>query len=222
MKFLLNSSINTLPTQDNLYLWNKSTTDKCFLCKNRDSTCHTLSNCSIQLNQGRYTWRHDNIVKYIYDSVDKEKYSVFADLEGCKTENGKTIPVDIHPTGDRPDIVVIDRKRKVLHTLELTVPFERNIDLRHTEKTNRYAYLITDVKTHKTNILAFEIGARGHVSADNKARLKTIHSLCSKDLKLKTFIENISALAITGSYVIFCNRKDPTWSVSTPFLKPLF
>ena len=78
------------------------------------------------------------------------------------------------------------------------------------------------MKTHKTNTLAFEIGARGHVSADNKARLKTIYSLCSKDLKLKTFIENISALAITGSYVIFCNRKDPTWSVSTPFLKPLF
>ena len=70
MKFILNACINTLPTQDNLKLWNKSTCDKCAQCGNRDSTLHTLSGCKGALEPGKYTWRHANIIKYIDDSVD--------------------------------------------------------------------------------------------------------------------------------------------------------
>ena len=54
MKFLLNSFIHTLPTQNNLKLWNKTLSDKCHLCSNRDSTLHCLSGCSVSLTQGRY------------------------------------------------------------------------------------------------------------------------------------------------------------------------
>ena len=62
MKVILNAIINTLSTQDNLKLWNKFTCDKCALCGNRDSTLHTLYGCKILLNQGRCTWRYDNII----------------------------------------------------------------------------------------------------------------------------------------------------------------
>ena len=64
-KFILNSTIHTLPTQNNLKLWNKTSSDKCILCGNRDSTLHTLSACKHSLEGGRYTWRHDNIINYI-------------------------------------------------------------------------------------------------------------------------------------------------------------
>ena len=63
-----------------------------------------------------------------------------------------------------------------------------------TEKDNSYNFLKQDVRTHLTNILAFEIGVRGNISAENRARLKTIHELYSKDIKLKVFVENMSAL----------------------------
>ena len=68
MKFLLNSFINTLPTQDNLKLWSKTFSDKCHLCKNKDSSLHCLNGCKIALRQGRFTWRHDNIITYIVNS----------------------------------------------------------------------------------------------------------------------------------------------------------
>ena len=87
MKFILDASINCLSTQDNLKLWNKSTSDKCFLCGNRDSTLHTLNGCKVALDQGRYTWRHDNIFKYIVDSIDS-KYTVNSDIEGHMTGTG--------------------------------------------------------------------------------------------------------------------------------------
>ena len=91
MKFTQNASINTLPTQDNLKLWNKSTCDKCALCGNRNSTLHTLSGCKIALNQRRYTWRHDNIVKYISDSINTTKYTVSADIEVYRNATGGTL-----------------------------------------------------------------------------------------------------------------------------------
>ena len=77
MKFILNSITNTLPTQDNLKLWGETFSDKCHLCKNRDSTLHCLNRCKVSLNQGRYTWRHDNILKYIVNSVENSKFMVY-------------------------------------------------------------------------------------------------------------------------------------------------
>ena len=41
-KFLLNSVIDTLPTKSNLKLWNKTTSDKCDFCKNKEATLHVL------------------------------------------------------------------------------------------------------------------------------------------------------------------------------------
>ena len=91
MQFLLNSFIHTLPTQNNLKLWNKTYSDKCKLCNNRDSTLHCLSGCKFMLEQGRYTWRHDSILKYITDNIDTQRYKVYSDIKGCQTENGGTL-----------------------------------------------------------------------------------------------------------------------------------
>ena len=70
-------------------LWNKSTRDKCALCGNRDSTLPTLSGCKVVLELG--TWRHDNIIKYIADSVDTVMYSVISDIEGYRKISGGTL-----------------------------------------------------------------------------------------------------------------------------------
>ena len=53
MKFLLNSSINTLPTKSNLKLWGKSKSDKCDLCGWVQNLKHILSACTRALDQGR-------------------------------------------------------------------------------------------------------------------------------------------------------------------------
>ena len=212
MKFLINASIHTLPTQNNLKLWNKSTSDKCKLCDNRDSTLHTLSGCRVALVEGRFTWRHDNIVRYICDSIDKTKVEVYSDIPGYRTANGGSIPAEFTITLDKPDIVIVDRKNKAVNIFELTVPFESNIKERNTYKNNKYAYLLTDITELRPSVTAFEIGVRGFVTKENKARLENIHKYCDKSIKFKTFLENISVLAINSSYYIFTCRKEPTCS----------
>ena len=121
---------------------------------------------------------------------------------------------------DRPDIVIIDNKNDKVHIFELTVPFESNIKARHTYKSNKYGYLVTDIPQYDVNITAFEVGSRGLIDSDNKKRLSDIYKLCRKDIKLKTFLHNISALSITSSYYIYCCRKEPQWGAIPPLAAP--
>ena len=51
-----------------------------------------------------------------------------------------------------------------------------NEKVRHTEKQNRYASMETDIVRMKANIVAFEIGARGYISKENRTRIKSIYS----------------------------------------------
>ena len=82
LKFILNASLDTLPTAANLFKWNKSTSDQCKLCKARETTLHILNNCKVSLDNGKYLWRHNNIINYIVKLVNTTKFSVYSDLPG--------------------------------------------------------------------------------------------------------------------------------------------
>ena len=188
MKFILNSFTNTLPTQDNLKLWGKSFSDKCHLCKNRDSTLHCLNGCKVALNQGRYTWRHNNILQYIVNSVDTSRFSVYSDLPGYQTSNGGSLLPSLIVTTLKPDVVIVDNVKKEVVIYELTSPFEKNIHTQHKYKCDKYAHFETDIKSHKTTVVAFEVGARGGLTDQNITRLTNMHKQhLHRHIKKKVF-----------------------------------
>ena len=84
-KFAINSSLDTLPSGDNLKRWGKRVSDVCPLCGNSKQTLnHILSSCSSALNQGRFTWRHDSVLRTLYAFVEgrlRNGYSIFADSD---------------------------------------------------------------------------------------------------------------------------------------------
>ena len=121
----------------------------------------------------------------------------------------------------KPDLVIIDKKRKQLFLFELTVPFKRNIKIRQTEKTNKYAYFVSDITFYETFLCAFEIGTRGYISSSNQHSLSRIHKFVKPGIKLGKFKENISALSVYSSYHIFLCRKEPLWA-EPPLLMPPF
>ena len=217
--------MDTLPTNANLKQWGKSPTDKCPLpgCGVRQTVAHLLSSCKVSLKQHRYTYRHDGIIAYIGECLDKSRFEIYTDLPGHQTPDGRTIPSSICLTPDRPDIVIIDRRSGDLYIFELTCSFDRdeNFWFAHTEKSNKYAYLLTDITELKPHITAFEVGTRGFVSKDNSDRLKSLHKFCRRNIKFSVFMKNISALAVNASYYLFICRKDPVWSdpplLSAPF-----
>ena len=109
LKFLLNATLDTLPTGANFVKWNKKTGDKCALCNCRETTSHILKGCKASLDMGKCLWRHNNLINYIVQSVDTTKFKVYADLPE-HTVDGGTIPADICITPQKPDIVIIDEK----------------------------------------------------------------------------------------------------------------
>ena len=216
LKFLLNASIDTLPTAANLHKWKKSTSDQCKLCRARETTCHILNNCNVSLLNGKYLWRHNNIVNYVMKSLDTAKYSVFSDLPGYTVGGEGSIPPELCITVQKPDIVIQDKKNKNLHIFELSVPIEANgnIEKRHREKSDKYAHFVTDITGYNCQVTCFEIGSRGYISTRNHSSLYTLHKFTKPGIKLSKFKENISA---PSSYHIFITRKEELF-VEPPYL----
>ena len=50
--------------------WDADEDGNCKLCEASHGTIqHSLSGCPVSLQQGRYTWRHDKVLKQIYEQV---------------------------------------------------------------------------------------------------------------------------------------------------------
>ena len=116
LKFLANAHIDTLPTAANLKRWKKSSSDKCKLCKGRQTTAHCLNICKVAMDTGRWTWRHNNIVNYVVNSLDTTKYTVFSDIEGHEAPGGGTVPPEIIVTNLKPDITIWDKVNNKFHS----------------------------------------------------------------------------------------------------------
>ena len=72
LSFALNGVQLTLPTPDNLKRWGKNVSGKCKLCaKDKCTLLHILAGCYKSLEQGRYTWRHDSILKEFEKAINQ-------------------------------------------------------------------------------------------------------------------------------------------------------
>ena len=64
-KFLIRSVYDVLPTPSNLAVWGTDVDPTCVLCGRRCTLEHILSSCSASLTAGRYTYRHNQVLKVI-------------------------------------------------------------------------------------------------------------------------------------------------------------
>ena len=60
---------NTLPTQSNLSKWGISSSSDCSFCLSPETLLHIVAGCKSYLDQGRFTWRHDSVLKFIAKSL---------------------------------------------------------------------------------------------------------------------------------------------------------
>eukprot|EP00745_Piridium_sociabile_P013033 TRINITY_DN19587_c0_g2_i5.p1 TRINITY_DN19587_c0_g2~~TRINITY_DN19587_c0_g2_i5.p1 ORF type:complete len:145 (-),score=28.54 TRINITY_DN19587_c0_g2_i5:650-1084(-) len=65
ISFILRSVYDLLPSNANLVKWGKSDDPACPLCQGKQTVEHVLSSCKVALAQGRYTWRHNQVLKEI-------------------------------------------------------------------------------------------------------------------------------------------------------------
>ncbi|XP_024141063.1 uncharacterized protein LOC112154399 [Oryzias melastigma] len=80
IKFLIQSVYDVLPSPTNLQRWGLSDTALCQLCQKRGTLEHILSSCSKALVEGRYRWRHDQVLRALADTVS-------AAITNCKYQH---------------------------------------------------------------------------------------------------------------------------------------
>ena len=168
LKFAINAGINTLPSADNLKRWGKRVNNRCGFCGNIQTLAHILSNCSVALEQGRFTWRHDSVLKSIVTFVHSKLrpgFSLFSDLTGFQSPSGGVIPPHVLVTPLRPDVFLINEESREVVLFELTCPWEQNIDRSHEYKENKYAPIVADMsRNYKVFHFSVEVAARGFIS----------------------------------------------------------
>ncbi len=183
VKFLLNSVLDTLPTNSNLMRWGKRSNSKCELCSHHDTLLHTLNNCPTMLKDGRYTWIHNSVLSHMFilaQNQSKETgWIIHSDLPGHNNKcDISTVPTDICVTTQIPNIVMINRPHKIAILIELTVCFETNFEKSAQRKENRYGSLLNDIQStpFTCELITIVVGSRGLVSVDNRSKLTTIYS----------------------------------------------
>ena len=157
----------------------------------------------------------------IYINFNTDSHlAMFTDIPG-KSINGGTIPADIITTGQRPDIVLINRKEKKIALLELTVSFEKNAEKAHLRKASRYHDLTQDIKKNGwlAECLPFEVGSRGHITKKTKTDLCNILTRYNIKLQKKKIFDELCKIALLCSFFIFQAHCQPTWQ-SPPYLHP--
>ena len=135
--------------------------------------------------------------------------------------HGGVIPPHILSTSLRPDVFAVDETNHVIAILELTCPWERNIEKDHEYKEQKYAPLVADLsRDYRVYQFSIEVSARGFISKENKSRVKAfLLKVCNvgngEMQKLITFCSKASLLA---SFSIFSARNEPSWSSPHPLL----
>ncbi|RXN23864.1 reverse transcriptase [Labeo rohita] len=71
IRFLIQGVYDILPSPSNLYTWGRVETPACPLCSKPGTLEHILSSCSKALGEGRYWWRHDQVLKSIAEAISK-------------------------------------------------------------------------------------------------------------------------------------------------------
>ena len=147
-------------------IWGKKMSANCKLCGNTQTLLHVLHGCKTVLEQGRYTWRHHCVLNHLETYIRglKNNANIISDLPG-RSLSGLTIPPEVLVTSSRPDLDINYPEANVIKIIELTVPFETNIEKVNSFKTIKYATLIQYIedKHISSELTCVEIGCRGYV-----------------------------------------------------------
>ena len=206
LKFALNASLNTLPTNANLHTWGKKTRDTCPLCKeHRQSLLHVLNHCQVAMDLRRYSQRHDEVLQVFGNFIQTSlppHYSVTID----HLMWSYSFPHHITPTNMRPDIVWWSDHQRELWLFELTISFESLVAEARERKHAKYQDLVEAGRAagYRTELITIEVGSRGMLSHSDLELLAEAIGSTQKDIA--NLCLTVIRTTLLGSFKIWCSR----------------
>ena len=172
-------------------------TETCRMCGDKEETIsHIVSECK-QLAQNEYKLsRHDKVAAILHRDICKKNgfecgdksYEHVVDSEKKVLENEDVkvlwdfpIQTDKKLDHNRPDITMIDKRKKVCWLIDVACPFDTRIDKKEHEKIEAYTELKYEVlkvwraEVQKVFIVPIIIGALGSVTKKLGKNLEMIN-----------------------------------------------
>ena len=147
---------------------------KCRMCGERDETInHIVSECS-KLAQREYKTRHDWVGKVIHWELCKKlnfhhatKWYTHKPESVLENETHKIlwdfeIQTDHLITARRPDLVLINKKKRTCQIVDFAVPADHRVKLKEIEKKDKYLDLARELKklwNMRVKVVPIVIGA---------------------------------------------------------------
>ena len=97
LKFLIKSVYDLLPTPANKCVWFRTEEFKCQLCGGSGTLNHILSACPVALQQGRFRYRHDEVLKEISKHIDEKRKQ----MNSSPWKKKKKKKIEFLKTGER-------------------------------------------------------------------------------------------------------------------------
>jgi len=193
--------LRCLPTNSNLHRWDRSKPESCPQCGESETEKHVLNNCSASAVEGRYTWRHNAVLRFLVDYIATHlpsSHQLFADLPDKKN------PTEIY-TDILPDITVVHGN--IAHILELTCCYETNLVTSRDYKLEKYRTPILSCKEKFTfHVHTLEVSSLGFVSTGSLRKFLTSIGIPSLPV---AEVRHLGEIALRSSYFIFSCRHKP-------------
>ena len=210
--FARRSLIYSLSNASNLQRWKLKQNSNCPLCDRKETQIHRFNNCKPALN--RYEWRHNSVLKTLMNNlvtIASNIFRLYADTDeyDCPSRFFKSSrPQDPNASNykPRPDIVIQENNKTMI--IELTCPFETNLEKSHDYKKTRYKDLrnaFLNPRAH-FNLILLEISSPGFTGLTKSLE----HFLISKGFDAKRIIRKCQKVALRASYFIYC-RRNKVW-----------
>ncbi|MGH0152676.1 UNVERIFIED_CONTAM: hypothetical protein FKN15_052941 [Acipenser sinensis] len=248
ISFLIRSTYDVLPSPQNLNLW-VGEDPSCPLCSSPATLRHILTGCKVALSQGRFTWRHDQVLRCLALALEDKRnmtnklppvpskhYTQKTTFlcpgeqpprKGVKTnprpgqleaardwkmlaDVGQIFPPEIATTNFRSDIVLWSGSARLVHLVELTVPWEDAVDEAYERKKLRYAQLATEAEQRgwRVRVYPVEVGCRGFVAHSTTRFLRDVGF---SGQELRRTVRNLSEAAERSSNWLWLRQKDSGW-----------
>ena len=176
----------------------------CDLCGKIQTQHHVMSFCKTALNQARYTWRHNSVLKTIASHLQSVltplNASLYVDIPGYLN------PSEIFESA-RPDLLVVCGDS--VSAIELTCCFELNTKKARDYKATRYQVLEKQMISNKSlKLILVEITTLGIVTRDIRMFESFLNDL---GLNSDRTIIKCMEVCIRASFYIYC-RRNLTWN----------
>ena len=102
--------------------------------------------------------------------------------------------------------MIYSQTRQEATIIELTIPFETNVENAQKRKLSKYHELMEELKTNgfDVNLVTLEVGSRGFVTVDGFLMIKDLFLLTNK--QFQQLLKDVAVAAIMGSYRIWTSR----------------